>query len=142
MFQRFLNVADYWFGFSDNSSAGSYGPARECFVVVVDEKADGANAAGAGDGEAPRNPAANVPQNPGPSVPPTSPEQGVDINVQLAQVCELEAKLVEDYRAIRLLCATIAREVSVRGQCTRDLGRQARDCINADFNVDNPNTPP
>jgi hypothetical protein len=30
MFQRFLDVADYWFGYSDNSGAGSYDPAREC----------------------------------------------------------------------------------------------------------------
>jgi hypothetical protein len=55
MFQRFLDAADYWFGYSDDSSAGSYDPARECFVVVVDDRANGANAAGAGDGEAPQN---------------------------------------------------------------------------------------
>jgi hypothetical protein len=53
MFQRFLDVADYWFGYSDDSSAGSYDPARECFVVVVDDQANGTNTAGAGDGEAP-----------------------------------------------------------------------------------------
>jgi hypothetical protein len=46
MFQRFLDTADYWFGYSDDSSAGSYDPARECFVVVVDDQADGANVAG------------------------------------------------------------------------------------------------
>jgi hypothetical protein len=69
MFQRFLDAADYWFGCSDDSSAESYDPARECFVVVVDDQADGTNAAGAGDGEAPRNPGAGVPQNPGPSAP-------------------------------------------------------------------------
>jgi hypothetical protein len=27
MFERFLDAADYWFGYSDNSSAGSYNPA-------------------------------------------------------------------------------------------------------------------
>jgi hypothetical protein len=53
MFQRFLDAADYWFSYSDDSSAGSYDLVRECFVVVVDDQADGANAAGAGDGEAP-----------------------------------------------------------------------------------------
>jgi hypothetical protein len=53
MFQRFLDAADYWFRCSDDSSAGSYDPARECFVVVVDDQADGTNAAGAGGGEAP-----------------------------------------------------------------------------------------
>jgi hypothetical protein len=53
MFQRFLDSADYWCGYSYDSSAGSYDPARECFVVVVDDQANGTNAAGAGDGEAP-----------------------------------------------------------------------------------------
>jgi hypothetical protein len=61
MFQRFLDAADYWFGYSDDSSAKSYDPARECFVVVVNDQADGANAAGVGDGEAPRNLGANAP---------------------------------------------------------------------------------
>jgi hypothetical protein len=28
MFQRFLDAADYWFDYSDTSSAGSYDPAR------------------------------------------------------------------------------------------------------------------
>jgi hypothetical protein len=37
MFQRFLDAADYWFGYSDDSSAGSYDPAREYFIVVVDD---------------------------------------------------------------------------------------------------------
>jgi hypothetical protein len=65
MFQRFLDVADYWFGCSDDSSAGSYDPTRECFVVVVDDQADGMNVARADDGEAPQNPGAGVPRNPG-----------------------------------------------------------------------------
>jgi hypothetical protein len=142
MFQRFLDNVDYWFGYSDDSSAGSYDPAHDCFVVVVDDQADGANAAGAGDGEAPRNPGANVPQNPGSSAPPTSLERGADINAQLAQARELEAKLAEEYRAVRLLRATIAGEVSARGERARVLGRQARDRINAVFDVNNPNTPP
>jgi hypothetical protein len=37
MFQRFLDAANYWFGYSDDSSAMSYNPARECFIVVVDD---------------------------------------------------------------------------------------------------------
>jgi hypothetical protein len=52
MFQRFLDTADYWFG-PDDSSAESYDPACECFMVVVDDQADDTNAAGASDGEAP-----------------------------------------------------------------------------------------
>jgi hypothetical protein len=80
MFQRFLNAANYWFGCSDDSSAGSYDPTREYFVVVIDDQADGTNAAGDGDGEAPRNPGTGVPQNPGPSAPPTLPMRGADIN--------------------------------------------------------------
>jgi hypothetical protein len=30
MFRRFLDATDYWFGCSDDSSTGSYDPAREC----------------------------------------------------------------------------------------------------------------
>jgi hypothetical protein len=37
MLQQFLNTADYWFGYSDNSSAGSYDPARECFIVLTND---------------------------------------------------------------------------------------------------------
>jgi hypothetical protein len=43
---------------------------------------------------------------------------------------------------VRLLHASIAGEASARGGRARDLGRQARDRINTDFNVDNPDTPP
>jgi hypothetical protein len=60
----------------------------------------------------------------------------------LAQARELEAKLAEEYHAVQLLRASIAGEASARGKCARELGRQARDCINADFNVDDPSTPP
>jgi hypothetical protein len=52
MFQRFLDATEYWFGYSDNSNAESYDPARECFMVAIGDPADGANVAGAGDGEA------------------------------------------------------------------------------------------
>jgi hypothetical protein len=78
----------------------------------------------------------------GPSAPPPSPPTGADINAQLAQARELEAKLAEEYRTVRLLRASIAGEASARGECARELGRPARDRINADFNVDNPDTPP
>jgi hypothetical protein len=53
MFRRFLDATDYWFGYSDNSSAGSYDPARECFVVLTNNQAKATNAAEAGDGEVP-----------------------------------------------------------------------------------------
>jgi hypothetical protein len=43
---------------------------------------------------------------------------------------------------VRLRRASIAGEASARGERARELGRQARDRINADFNVDNPDTPP
>jgi hypothetical protein len=142
MFQQFLDATDYWFGYFNDSSARSYDPARECFVVVIDDQADGTNAAGAGDGEAPRNPGAGVPQNLGPSAPPTSPVRGAYINAQLAQARELEAKLTEEYRAVRLLRASMAGEASAHGKRVRELSRQARECINSDFDVNNPNTPP
>jgi hypothetical protein len=60
----------------------------------------------------------------------------------LAQARELEAKLVEEYRAMRLLRASIAREASARGGRTSELGKQAHERISADFNVDSLNTPP
>jgi hypothetical protein len=113
MLQLFLDAVDYWFGYSDDSSIGSYDPARECFVVVVDEHDDGAN--GAGDG---------------------------DIAAQLAQARELKAKLTEEYQQVRLLRATITGEASTHGERAREAGRQARKRINADFNVDNPHTLP
>jgi hypothetical protein len=53
MFQRFLDAADYWFGYSDNSSAWRYDPVRECFVVLTNDQANAANVAEAGDGEVP-----------------------------------------------------------------------------------------
>jgi hypothetical protein len=43
---------------------------------------------------------------------------------------------------VRLLRASIAEEASVRGERARELGRQARDRINTEFNVDNLDTPP
>jgi hypothetical protein len=43
---------------------------------------------------------------------------------------------------VRLLRASIAGEASARGEHARELGRQARDRINADFNVDDPDAPP
>jgi hypothetical protein len=60
----------------------------------------------------------------------------------LAQARELEAKLAEEYRTVRLFRASIAGEASARGERARELGRQARDCINTDFNVDIPDTTP
>jgi hypothetical protein len=43
---------------------------------------------------------------------------------------------------VRLLRASIAGEASACGERARELGKQARQCINADFDVDNPSTPP
>jgi hypothetical protein len=140
VFRRFLDAADYWFGYSDDSSAGSYDPARECFVVVTDDQANSANA-GAGDGDAHRRPETGPLQGAGPSAPPTSPAERANINTQLAQARELEAKLAEEYRTVRLLRASIAGEASASGERARELGKQARDRIIADFDVDNPSTP-
>jgi hypothetical protein len=43
---------------------------------------------------------------------------------------------------VRLLRASIAGEASARGELARELGKQARKRINADFDVNNPSTPP
>jgi hypothetical protein len=142
IFRRFLDAANYWFGYSDDSSAGSYDPARECCVVIANNPANSADAAGVGDGEVPPSLGTGPRLAAGPSAPPPSPPRGADINAQLAQARELEAKLAEEYRTVRLLRTSIAGEASARGERARELGRQARDRINADFNVDNPDTPP
>jgi hypothetical protein len=41
-----------------------------------------------------------------------------------------------------LLRASIAGEASAHSERARELGRQAHDRVNTDFNVDNPDTPP
>jgi hypothetical protein len=141
MFRWFLDATDYWFGYSDNSSAGSYDPAWECFVVLANDQANAANVAEAGDGEVPPGPGTGPHQGAGLSAPPPSPPRGGgDINVQLAQARELEAKLAEEYRVVRLRHASIVGEASARGERARELGKQARKRINVDFNVDNPNS--
>jgi hypothetical protein len=93
MFRRFLDAADYWFGYSDDSSAGSYDPARECCVVIANDPANATDVPGAGDGEVPPTPGAGSRLAAGPSAPPSSPPRWADINAQLAQARELEAKL-------------------------------------------------
>jgi hypothetical protein len=142
MFRRFLDATDYRFGYSDDSSAGSYDPARECCVVFANDPANAADVAGAGDGEVPPALGTGPRTTVGPSAPPPSPPRGADINAQLAQARKLEAKLAEEYRTVWLLRASIAGEASARSEPARELGRQARDRINADFNVDDPDTPP
>jgi hypothetical protein len=142
MFQRFLDATDYRFGYSDDSSAGSYDPARECFIVITNDQANAANTTKAGDGEVPPGMGTGPRMATGPSAPPPSPSRGADVNAQLAQARELEAKLAEEYRTVRLLRASIAGEASTRDERARELGRQAHDRISADFNVDDPSTPP
>jgi hypothetical protein len=142
MFRRFLDATDYWFGCSNDSSAGSYDPARECCIVIANDPANAADMAGAGDGEVPPALGTGSRLAAGPSAPPPSPPRGADINAQLAQAHELKAKLAEEYRTVRLLRASIAGEASARGERASELGRQARDRINTDFNVDNPDTAP
>jgi hypothetical protein len=137
MFMRFLDATDYWFGCSDDSSTGSYDPTRECCVVITNDPANATGAPGAGDGEVTPAPGIAPRLAAGPSTP-----AGADLDTQLAQARELEAKLAEQYRTVRLLCASMAGEASARGERARELGIQARDRINADFNVDNPDTPP
>jgi hypothetical protein len=110
--------------------------------VITNDQANATNAAEAGDGEVTPGSGTGTCLGAGPSAPPSSPPRGADVNAQLAQARELEAKLAEEYRAVRLLRASIAGEASARGECTRELGRQAHDRINADFNVDDVSTPP
>jgi hypothetical protein len=98
MFRRFLDATDYWFNYSDDSSAGSYDPARECCIVIANDPANAGDEAGAGDGEVPPALGTGPRMAAGPSAPLT---EGADINAQLAQARELEAKLAEQYRTVR-----------------------------------------
>jgi hypothetical protein len=141
MFRWFLDAMDYWFGCSDDSSTGSYDPARECCVVIANDPANATGATGAGDGELPTALGTTSRLAAGPSAPAPSPPTGADIDAQLAQARELEGKLAKEYRTVRLLRASMAGEASARGEHARELGIQARDRIKADFNVDNPETP-
>jgi hypothetical protein len=111
-------------------------------VVIATNQSNAGDAAEAGDGEVPIGPGTGPRMAVGPSAPPPSPPRGAYVNAQLAQARELEANLVEEYRTVRLLRASIAGEASARGERARELGKQARDHINADFNVDDPSTPP
>jgi hypothetical protein len=133
MFTRFLDATDYWFGCSDDSSTGSYDPARECYVAIANDPANATGAVGAGDGEVTPAPGIAPRLGAGPST-----HAGADADAQLAQARELEAKLAEEYRTMRLLRASMAGEASACGKRARELGKQARDRIN----VDNPDAPP
>jgi hypothetical protein len=92
-------------------------------MVAIGDLVDDTGVEGAGDGEDPQNPGTSAPWNPGPSAPPTSPARGTDINAQLAQARELEAKLAEENRAVRLLRASMDGEASTRGERVRELGK-------------------
>jgi hypothetical protein len=96
MFRQFLDATDYWFGCSDDSSTGSYDPARECCVVIANDPANATGATGTGDREVPTALGTTSCMAAGPSAPTPSPPTGADINVQLAQARELEAKLAEE----------------------------------------------
>jgi hypothetical protein len=111
MFRRFLDATDYWFGCSDDSSTGSYDPARECYAVITNDPANAAGAVGVGDGEVTPAPGIATRLAAGPSAP-----AGADADTQLAQACKLEAKLAEEYRTVRLLRASMAGEASARGE--------------------------
>jgi hypothetical protein len=108
MFRRFLDATDYWFGCSDDSSTGSYDPARECCVIIANDPANAIGTASADDGEV--TPALRTASRlaEGPSAPAPPPPMGADIDAQLAQARELEAKLAEEYQTVQLLRASMA----------------------------------
>jgi hypothetical protein len=102
MFRCFLDATDYWFGCSDDSSTGSYDPARECCVVIANDPANATGAVAAGDGEV--TPALGI--APRLAAGPSTPAEA-NADAQLAQARELEAKLAEEYRTVRLLRASM-----------------------------------
>jgi hypothetical protein len=54
---------------------------------------------------------------------PSGTPERAHINAQLAQARELEAKLAEEYHAVRLLRASIAGEAYAHGERVRELGK-------------------
>jgi hypothetical protein len=82
--------------------------------VIANDPANAADVAGADDGETPPTLGTGSSLAAGPSAPPPSLPRCTDINTQLAQARELEAKLAEEYRTVRLLRASIAGEASTR----------------------------
>jgi hypothetical protein len=118
MFRCFLDATDYWFGCSDDSSTGSYDPGRECYAVITNDPANAAGVVGAGDREVTPAPGIATCLAAGPSAP-----TGADADAQLDQARELEAKLAEEYRTVRLLRASMAGESSPRGKRARELGK-------------------
>jgi hypothetical protein len=122
MFQRFLNAADYWFGCSDTSNAvvmtpyasASWSPSVMCSTAQAQQERAT---------ESPPGPRSECAPEPGAERAPTSPTGGTDINAQLAQARELEAKLAEEYCAVQLLRATIAGETSARSEHVCELGK-------------------
>jgi hypothetical protein len=80
MFRRFLDATDYWFSCSDDSSTGSYDPARECCVFIANDPANATSTVGAGDGEVTPALGTASRQAAGPSAPAPSPPTGADIN--------------------------------------------------------------
>jgi hypothetical protein len=142
MFQRFLDAVDYWFDYSDTSSAGSH----DLHATALWSPSVTRSTAQARQEQVTENP----PETQGRVRPgtrwaehaPTSPTGGADINAQLAQARKLKAKIAEEYHAVRLLRASITGEASARGERVRKMGKQAYERINVDFNVDDPSTPP
>jgi hypothetical protein len=140
MFQWFLDVVDYWFVYSNNSSTESYDLMRECCVVLANDQANTANAAEAGDGEVPPDPGTGPHQARGKRASPLTAE-GCRHQRAAGPSVRARSQTREEYRAVRLLCASIVGEASVRGERARELSKQARERINTDFDVNNPNTP-
>jgi hypothetical protein len=139
MFQRF--PADYWFSYSNDSSAGIFDPACECFVVVVDDQANGTNVAGAGDREAPENLGTGVPQDRGPSAPPPHRRGALTSMHTWLKRASSRLSLRRNTARYDFFVPPLLEKLP-RAAYARELGRQARERINIDFDVNNPNTPP
>jgi hypothetical protein len=141
MFWRFLDATDYWFSYSDNSSAGSYDPARECFVVLANDQANAANVAEAGDGEVPPGSGTGPHHGAGPSAPPPRRQGGPTSTCNWLKRASSKPSLRRN--TVRCGCfAPPSLEKPLRSERARELGKQAHERINVDFDVDNLNTPP
>jgi hypothetical protein len=91
-------------------------------MVAIGDLADGADVAVDGDGEALKIWGPTHPGTQGRAHLPLRRREAW-ASAQLAQERELEAKLAEEYRAVRLLRAFITGEASARAERASELGK-------------------
>jgi hypothetical protein len=142
MFRRFLDATDYWFGYSDDSSAGSYDPARECCVVITSNQANTADAAEAGEERFPSVRGLDRAWLRGQAPLPPHRRGGPASMRSWSKHASLRPSSRRNTARCGCFESPSPGKPPHAGERARELGRQARDRINTDFNIDDAITPP